>query len=101
MHRGIPLPIGTPNVGGSLTTAGDTVFIGAAMDNYLRAFDLRNGSELWRARLPAGAQATPITYTQGSRQYVVVSSGGHGLLGTTPGDATIAFTLPPQSQPNK
>ena len=94
LHAGIPLRIGTPNVGGPMTTGGGLVFIGAAMDNYLRAFDLRNGSELWRARLPAGAQATPITYAQGSRQYVVVSSGGHGLLGTTPGDATVAFTIP-------
>ena len=94
LHTGVPLRIGTPNVGGAVTTSGGLVFIGAAMDNYLRAFDLRNGSELWRARLPAGAQATPITYAQGSRQYVVVSSGGHGLLGTTPGDATIAFTIP-------
>ena len=98
LHTGIPLRIGTPNVGGSLTTNGDLVFIGAAMDNYLRAFDLRNGSELWRARLPAGAQATPITFTQGSRQYVVVSSGGHGLLGTTPGDATIAFKTSAKEQ---
>lgn len=98
MRFGIPLRIGTPNVGGSLTTNGGLVFIGAAMDNYLRAFSLRDGSELWRARLPAGAQATPMTYAENARQYLVVSAGGHGLLGTTPGDATVAFRLHREQQ---
>jgi quinoprotein glucose dehydrogenase len=50
---------------------------------------------LWQARLPAGGQATPMTY-QGAdgRQYVVVVAGGHGTLGTTPGDDVIAYALP-------
>lgn len=32
------------------------------MDNFLRAFDVATGEELWRGRLPACAQATPMTY---------------------------------------
>ncbi|HEX2590614.1 MAG TPA: pyrroloquinoline quinone-dependent dehydrogenase, partial [Rhizomicrobium sp.] len=54
---------GTPNLGGPMVTAGGLVFIGAAMDNYLRAFDAKSGAELWKGRLPAGGQATPMTYT--------------------------------------
>ncbi|GAG50402.1 unnamed protein product, partial [marine sediment metagenome] len=56
----IPLPIklGTPNIGGPLVTASGLVFIGAAMDDYLRAFDIETGEELWKGRLPAGGQAT-------------------------------------------
>ena len=32
------------------------------MDDYLRAFDVETGEELWKGRLPAGGQATPMTY---------------------------------------
>jgi quinoprotein glucose dehydrogenase len=85
---------GTPNVGGPIATSGGLVFIGAAMDNYLRAFDARRGTELWKARLPAGGQATPMTYMWRGRQYVVIAAGGHSKLGTKRGDQVIAFALP-------
>jgi len=85
---------GTPNMGGPIVTASGLVFIGAAMDNYLRAFDARNGHELWRGRLPAGGQATPMTYTWHGRQYVVIAAGGHSKLNTKRGDNVIAFALP-------
>jgi len=87
---------GTPNMGGPIATAGDLVFVGAAMDGFFRAFDLETGRELWKYLLPAGGQATPMTYRAGrnQRQYVVISAGGHGGLGTPRGDTLIAFALP-------
>jgi quinoprotein glucose dehydrogenase len=85
---------GTPNLGGPIVTAGGLVFIGAAMDNYLRAFDARTGKELWRGRLPAGGQATPMTYVWKGRQYVVIAAGGHEKLNTKRGDTVMAFALP-------
>jgi quinoprotein glucose dehydrogenase len=85
---------GTPNFGGPIVTAGGLVFIGATLDNYLRAFDSRTGHELWRGRLPAGGQATPMTYVWMGRQYVVIASGGHGKSGTKHGDSVVAFALP-------
>jgi quinoprotein glucose dehydrogenase len=90
---------GMPNMGGPIATAGDLVFVGAAIDSYLRAFDIETGRELWKYKLPAGAQATPMTYRAGpdQRQYVVVSAGGHGPLGTPRGDYVKAFALPPKS----
>ncbi len=90
----IPWKLGVPNLGGPITTDGGLVFIGAAMDDYLRAFDLATGAELWKGRLPAGGQATPMTYRHGGRQYVVIAAGGHSRAGTTPGDAIVAFALP-------
>jgi len=94
----VPIPIGwgTPNMGGPIITATGLVFIGAAMDDYLRAFDLESGAELWKGRLPAGGQATPMTYRLGEdrRQYVVIAAGGHGKMGTRLGDALVAFALP-------
>ncbi len=91
---GISLKLGTPNFGGPIITAGGVVFIGAAMDNYLRAFSLKTGEELWKGRLPAGGQATPMTYVVDGQQFVVIASGGHGMSSTTPGDHVVAFTLP-------
>ena len=87
---------GTPNLGGPMVTAGGLVFIGAAMDNYLRAFDAKTGAELWKGRLPAGGQATPMTYVWKGKQYVVIAAGGHSKLNTKRGDQVIAFTLPSQ-----
>ncbi|PYS79814.1 MAG: pyrroloquinoline quinone-dependent dehydrogenase [Acidobacteria bacterium] len=86
---------GSPNLGGSVVTAGGLVFIAAAMDQYLRAFDVETGKELWRGALPAGGQATPMTYRgEDGKQYVVIAAGGHGRLGTKLGDYVIAFALP-------
>ena len=64
------------------------------MDDCLRAFDSETGRELWKYELPAGGQATPMTYRLDGRQYLVIAAGGHGKLGTTQGDYVLAFTLP-------
>lgn len=85
---------GTITLGGPMATAGGIVFTAAAMDNYLRAFDSETGKELWTYELPAGGQATPMTYTAGGKQYLVIAAGGHGKLGTKQGDYVIAFALP-------
>jgi len=86
--------LGTALAGGAITTAADLVLVAAAQDDYLRAFDLHSGDELWKGRLPAGGQATPMTYVLDGRQYVVIAAGGHGGLGTTRGDYVVAFALP-------
>jgi len=91
---GLALKLGTPNFGGPVVTASGLIFIGATMDNYVRALDVETGHELWKGRLPAGAQATPMTYTWEDRQYVVMASGGHGKSGTAQGDYIVAFALP-------
>lgn len=90
----IPLNWGVPNFGGPIVTAGGVVFIGAAMDDYLRAFDAASGEELWKGRLPAGGQATPMTYVWKGRQYVVIAAGGHARAGTRLGDYIMAYALP-------
>lgn len=95
MASGLPLPIGTPNTAGSVVTAGGLVFFSGTLDNYLRAYDIATGRELWRARLPAGGQATPMTYVGADgRQYVAVAAGGHVGMRTKAGDSIVAFALP-------
>jgi quinoprotein glucose dehydrogenase len=90
----IGLPVGVPSMGGSIVTAGGVGFLSGTLDQYLRAYDVNNGKELWSARLPAGGQATPMTYTgKDGKQYVLVTAGGHGSLGTKMGDYIIAYKL--------
>src|SRR5467141_2375179 len=61
---------GTITLGGPMVTAGGLVFTAAALDNYLRAFDVETGKELWKYELPAGGQATPMTYTLKGKQFL-------------------------------
>lgn len=86
--------IGVPDIGGPMVTAGGLVFIGAAMDDYLRAFDAKSGKELWKGRLPAGGQAAPMSYMWKGKQYVLIAAGGHAMLGTRRGDEIVAYALP-------
>jgi quinoprotein glucose dehydrogenase len=96
---GIALHTGTPNLGGPLVTRGGLVFIGAAFDHYLRAFDSRSGAELWTGRLPAAAIATPMSYEWQGRQFVVVAAGGRSDAGIKVGDAIVAFAVRRQGDP--
>jgi quinoprotein glucose dehydrogenase len=95
---GIDIPtsagLGSPNIGGPITTDGGLIFIGAAMDSKLRALEIRSGRELWQADLPAPGMAVPMTYLAGGRQYVVIAAGGSAQVGTKISDALVAFTLP-------
>jgi quinoprotein glucose dehydrogenase len=91
---GLPFNIGTPNNGGAVVTGGGLVFIAAATDDLFRAIDLRTGQVVWQDSLPAGGQATPMTYEVDGRQYVVLMTGGHHFMETPIGDEVIAYALP-------
>ena len=90
----VPVRIGVPGIGGPLLTASGVAFLGAAVDNNFRAYDLASGKVLWDVRIPAGGQATPMSYlnSQGE-QMVVLVAGGHGSIGTKAGDYVIAYKL--------
>lgn len=84
---------GSPNLGGPIVTAGGVVFIAAGMESELHALDVETGRELWHATLPAGGNATPMTYEVNGRQYVVIAAGGHGRLGSAFGDYVVAYAV--------
>jgi quinoprotein glucose dehydrogenase len=91
----LPFKMGVPALGGPIMTAGGVAFMTSTLDYYARAYDVTTGEQLWQSRLPAGGQATPMTYLgRDGRQYVVVVAGGHGTLGTKAGDDVIAYALP-------
>ncbi len=92
----LPLTMGVPAIGGSFTTRSGLVFIGASMERTLRAVDQKTGELLWKARLPVGGHATPMTYISpaSGRQFVVIAAGGHQALQSPFGDYIIAYALP-------
>ncbi|WP_404480369.1 membrane-bound PQQ-dependent dehydrogenase, glucose/quinate/shikimate family [Novosphingobium sp. BL-52-GroH] len=90
----LPFEIGTPNNGGSVVTAGGVIFVAATTDNLIRAIDLKTGKTLWSDVLPAGGQATPMTYSVNGKQYLVIAPGGHHFMETPIGDEVIAYALP-------
>ncbi|NNH88888.1 glucose/quinate/shikimate family membrane-bound PQQ-dependent dehydrogenase [Acinetobacter terrae] len=92
------LKIGVPGLGGSISTAGNVMFVAGTQDNYIRAFNVTNGDQLWEGRLPAGGQATPMTYEANGKQYIVIMAGGHGSFGTKMGDYLVAYALPDQNK---
>lgn len=93
-----PIPVkfemGVPGIGGPIITKGGLAFLSAATENNFRAYDLATGDVLWNQRIPAGGQATPMTYLNSKgEQMVVLVAGGHGSVGTKLGDYVIAYKL--------
>jgi quinoprotein glucose dehydrogenase len=84
---------GSINFGGAIVTAGNLIFIAASMDGHFRAFDTKTGAICWEFQLPAGGQATPMSYSLDGKQYVLIAAGGHGKLRTKQGDYVMAFSL--------
>jgi quinoprotein glucose dehydrogenase len=84
---------GSLNLGGAIVTAGNLIFVAATRDGHFRAFNSRTGAELWKYLLPAGGQATPMTYSVNGKQYIVIAAGGHGKFSTKMGDYVVAFAL--------
>lgn len=96
----LPLPLGTPLIGGSMTTRSGLVFIGASADRTLRAIDEQTGKTLWQSYLPHGGFSTPITYIspKSGRQFVVMATGSLFGLGRPDGAALVAYTLKPSDE---
>jgi quinoprotein glucose dehydrogenase len=84
---------GSLNLGGAIVTAGNLVFVAATRDGYFRAFHAETGELLWESLLPAGGQATPMTYDANGKQYIVIAAGGHGKFLTKMGDYIVAYAL--------
>ena len=90
---------GLPSLGGAIVTSTGLAFIaGTVRDDRIRAFNVDTGQELWKYKLPAGGQATPMTYevnlpNGGKRQFIVVAAGGQGRATTRIGDSLVAFSI--------
>lgn len=95
MRSHIPLDMGMPLFGGPMVTRGGLVFMAATKDETFRAFDTATGKVLWEDALPAGGQATPMSYLgPDGRQFVVIAASGHYGTASKRGDYIIAYALP-------
>lgn len=91
----LPITIGTPSVGGAISTASGVTFIAASFDHHIRAFETATGRLLWESALPADGIATPMTYsTRDGRQYLVIGVGHPADGGKTPSDNKDAYNSP-------
>jgi quinoprotein glucose dehydrogenase len=86
--------LGMISLGGPIATAGGLIFTAAEIEPKFHAFDADTGKQVWTAELPASAQATPMTFQSGGKQYVVICAGGHGKMKSKMGDSVVAFALP-------
>ncbi len=66
---------------GALVTGGDVAFYGT-MDNWFKAVDAKDGSELWKYKTSSGIIGQPISYRgPDGHQYVAVLAGVGGWAG--------------------
>ncbi|HET9472299.1 MAG TPA: PQQ-dependent dehydrogenase, methanol/ethanol family [Steroidobacteraceae bacterium] len=83
--------------GGTLATAGNLVFHGNAMGEFV-AYRATDGQKLWSAPTQAGVMAGPISYMIDGEQYVAIEVGWGGAFGLAAGelarDAHLAANIP-------
>jgi quinohemoprotein ethanol dehydrogenase len=89
--------LGHPWNGGVLATAGNLIFQGTGMGEFV-AYRADTGERLWSAATQAGVLAAPISYSVDGEQYVAVEVGWGGAFGLAAGelarDSHIASNLP-------
>jgi quinoprotein glucose dehydrogenase len=94
MKLTLPSTVGAVNLGGPLATGTGLVFIGATLDPFIRAFDTKDGKEVWKAPLPTSARATPMMFTNArGEQIVVIAAGGHDTPLSKLDTKIVAFKL--------
>jgi alcohol dehydrogenase (cytochrome c)/quinohemoprotein ethanol dehydrogenase len=89
--------LGHPWNGGAVSTAGNLVFQGTAMGEFV-AYRADTGEKVWSAETQAGVLAAPISYEVDGEQYVAVEVGWGGAFGLAAGELAlkshIASNLP-------
>jgi alcohol dehydrogenase (cytochrome c) len=83
-----------PQTSGVLATAGELVFA-AAFDRGFRAYDARDGRQLWETRLNDVSSSSPISYAAGGKQYVAIVVGEGGFHARSFAPLVPEFRSPP------
>lgn len=84
---------GSPTLGGPVLTSGGVVFIGASMDDRVRALDAATGAELWSDLVASPAVSIPAVFTHEGADYVVWAVGGNSILKKRVADQVVAYRL--------
>ena len=69
------VPFKSPNIAGTLVTAGGLVFTGR-LTGEVMAVDSDTGKILWEFQTSAGIVGQPVTWEKDGKQYVTVTNGG-------------------------
>ena len=85
-ERKMPRRQGAGQIGGTMSTAGDLVFVGDYETFY--ALDASSGAVLWRVNLGGRINAPPVTYAVRGRQFVTIAAGS----------SIFSFALPASNQ---
>ena len=86
-------------MGGATGTAGNLIFATGTIDKKLRAFNSKNGEEMWSYKLPFIGSGPPTIFSIDSEQYILVTSTGSiSIFGAYPnkvkfGDWVYCFKL--------
>ena len=72
---------GSINFGGVLTTKGNLIFSTGTTDNYIRAYNIDDGTELWSEKLKFSGSSPPMTFYYKNCQYLVINSSGGRFIG--------------------
>jgi alcohol dehydrogenase (cytochrome c) len=83
------VPFKSPNIAGTLVTAGGLVFTGQQTGEFM-AFDSGTGNLLWQFQTPSGIVGQPITWERDGKQYVTITSGIGGVYALKSGDPNLA-----------
>ena len=86
-------PFKSPNICGTLVTAGGLVFTGQLTGEFI-AVDSDTGKILWQFQTPSGVTSQPITWEKDGKQYVTVGSGTGGVYALVTPDPNIAHVPP-------
>lgn len=81
-----------PLIGGGLATAGGLYFFGEGNGSF-NALDSATGKKLWSFNCGAGANAMPVSYMVGGRQYIAMGCGGNTQLDFKRGNSVFVFAL--------
>jgi len=81
-----------PLIGGGLATAGGLFFFGEG-NGHFNALDSKTGKKLWGFNCGAGANAQPVSYMVGSKQFVAMGCGGNTQLDFKRGNSVFVFSL--------
>jgi alcohol dehydrogenase (cytochrome c) len=83
------LPFRSPNIAGTLVTAGGLVFTGMPTGEFI-AVDAGTGRIVWQFQTPSGIVGPPITWEKDRKQYVTITSGIGGVYALKLGDPNLA-----------
>jgi quinoprotein glucose dehydrogenase len=83
---------GDINFGGILSLS-DIFFAGGTRDKFIRAYDVKNGKEIWSSELPAASSSPPMTYYFKGCQHILVTATGGTFIGFSHADSTISYKL--------